>query len=62
MEESIKKEIREELESYGLTEEDLTAEELKELENEIKAQRDGYMILDGVFSDPEILMRALRKR
>lgn len=61
MEENIKKKIREELESYGLTEKDLSSEELKALEDEIKAKEDGYMILDGVLSDPEILMRSYRK-
>ena len=61
MGEDIKKEIREELESYRLTEEDLTPDELKALEDEIKAKKEGYTILDGVLSDPDILMRSFKK-
>lgn len=45
--------IKEELDTYGLSIEDLTEEELEELKREIMAKEEGHSILDGVlFSIP----------
>lgn len=40
--------IKNELEAYGLSIEDLTKDELEELKSEIKAKEDGQTVLDGV--------------
>ena len=42
---------------YGMALEDLTIEERAMLEEEIKAQEKGLVILDGVFSNPSIMYR-----
>lgn len=61
MKDNIKEEIRKELAMYNLTEDDLTPDELKSLEEEIEAKKKGYLILDGVLSDTKILYRPLRR-
>lgn len=40
--------IKNELDAYGLSIEDLTKDELEELKSEIKAKEDGQTVLDGV--------------
>ncbi len=42
--------IKKELDEYGLKLEDLTAEELEELKQEIEEKERGMFILDGVLS------------
>lgn len=49
--------VKQILEEYGLTESQLTKEELDELKEEIKANEEGYLILDGVLSNPELFYR-----
>lgn len=58
----IKKKMIEELASMDLTIDDLTQEELEELKEEIIAKEKGFMILDGVLSNPAILYRRLRPK
>lgn len=53
MEEKIKKL----LEEHGLTESQLTKEELEELKEEIKAREQGFEVLDGVLHNPELYYR-----
>ena len=60
MEEKIKKALAED--GHGLTIDDLTQEELEELKEEIIAKEKGFMILDGVLSNPAILYRRLRPK
>lgn len=57
MKNKIDETIKEKLEFYGLTEEDLTAEEMEELREEVETELEGGMILDGVLFNPEILYR-----
>ena len=45
----------------NLTIEDLTAEELEALKEEIQQQESGCIILDGVLSNPEIFYRKALK-
>ena len=52
-EEEINKLMQEKLKSFDFTEEDLTQEELSELRDEVIAELNGEMVLDGVlFSIP----------
>ena len=44
----MKDKIKQVLEEYGLTESQLTKEELEELKEEIKAREQGFEVLDGV--------------
>lgn len=53
MEEKIKKL----LEEHGLTESQLTKEELEELKGEIKAREQGLMVLDSVLDNPSLFYR-----
>ena len=59
----IKKKMIEQLASIDLTVDDLTQEELEQLEEQIKAEEEngGPCFLDGVLSDPTILFRRLSK-
>ena len=51
MEENIiKRKMEEKIESFGFSKNDLTQEEWSELEDEIKAELDGAIILDGVLT------------
>ena len=50
MEDKIKQILKE----YGLTENQLTKEELEKLKEEIKLRKQGFEILDGVLSNPEL--------
>lgn len=45
------KRIKEKLEEYGFTLEDLTIKELEQLKMEIEQERKGYVILDGVLAN-----------
>ncbi len=49
--------IKQMLDDYGLTESQLTSEELDKLKEEIKAEEEGYSVLDGVLSNPELFFR-----
>ena len=48
------------LENHGLTIDDLTEQELKELKREIKLKERGVCILDGVLSNSEIYYRRFK--
>lgn len=44
----IEKKVKEKLDEYGFVESDLTPSELKELKEEVEAELNGYIVLDGV--------------
>lgn len=52
MENRIAEKVKEKLELYGFTEE-LTSEEMEALRGEVKAELDGYIVLDGVLFNKE---------
>lgn len=54
---NIEEKIQKELESYGFTKDMLTAEELKQLEQEIELKEQGCLILDGVLSTIPVYSR-----
>jgi hypothetical protein len=45
----------------GLDPRILTAEEIKQLEKEMDAEKEGKIVLDGVLSNPELYYRNLKK-
>ena len=49
--------IKQILKKYGLTENQLTKEELEQLKEEIKLRKQGFEILDGVLSNPGLFYR-----
>jgi hypothetical protein len=49
--------IRQQLEEYGLTENQLTKEELEKLKGEIEAKEQGLEVLDGVLDNPSLYYR-----
>lgn len=49
--------IRQALEEYGLTESQLTKEELEKLKEEIKAKEQGLVVLDSVLDNPSLFYR-----
>lgn len=49
--------IKQELEEYGLTIDQLTKEELQRLTQEIELRDKGIDVLDGVLSDPSLMYR-----
>lgn len=49
--------VKQMLEDYGLTENQLTKEELDKLKEEIKAKEEGRMVLDSVLDNPELFYR-----
>ncbi len=49
--------IKQVLEENGLTESQLTKEELEELKEEIKAREQGLMVLDSVLDNPSLYYR-----
>lgn len=49
--------VKQMLEDYGLTENQLTDEELDKLKEEIKAKEEGRMVLDSVLDNPELFYR-----
>lgn len=49
--------VKQMLEDYGLTESQLTKEELDKLKEEIKAKEEGRMVLDSVLDNPELFYR-----
>lgn len=53
----MKDKVKQMLEDYGLTESQLTKEELDELKEEIKAKEEGLMVLDSVLDNPELFYR-----
>ena len=55
------KRIKEKLEDYGLSIEDLTQEELEELKVEIKKEDRGMIIIDGVLSGITIYGKIKKK-
>lgn len=46
--------VKERLAEFGLTEDLLTADELKQLKEEIQAEEKGFLTLDGVLSNPAL--------
>lgn len=46
--------IKQALEEYGLTESQLTKEELEKLKEEIKAKEQGLVVLDSVLDNPSL--------
>lgn len=48
--------VKQRLEECGLTESQLT-KELNKVKEEIKAKEEGYSVLDGVLSNPELFFR-----
>lgn len=53
MEEKVRKVLAE----HGLTESQLTKEELEELKEEIKAKEQGLVVLDSVLDNPSLFYR-----
>lgn len=49
--------VKQMLEDYGLTESQLTKEELDKLKEEIKTKEEGRMVLDSVLDNPELFYR-----
>ena len=49
--------IKQMLDDYGLTESQLTCEELDKLKEEIKAKEQGMCILDSVLDNPSLFYR-----
>ena len=49
--------IKQVLEKYGLTESQLTKEELEKLKEEIVAKEQGFEVLDGVLATPSLYYR-----
>ena len=58
MEDKIKQILKE----YGLTENQLTKEELEKLKEEIKLRKQGFEILDGVLSNPKLFYRQSKQQ
>ena len=46
----MEEKIKQKLDEYDLTIDDLTSEELERLKEEIRMEEKGYVILDGVLS------------
>lgn len=57
----MEEKIKEELKVYGLEVEDLTEDELKQLQEEIKSKGNGDMILDGVLSTINVYERMAKR-
>lgn len=53
--------IKQMLDNYGLTESQLTCEELDKLKEEIKAKEQGMCILDSVLDNPSLYYREKNK-
>lgn len=49
--------IKQMLDDYGLTESQLTSEELDKLKEEIKAKEQGKVVLDSVLDNPSLFYR-----
>lgn len=49
--------IKQMLDDYGLTESQLTNEELDKLKEEIKAKEQGKVVLDSVLDNPSLFYR-----
>ena len=49
--------IKQMLEENGLTESQLTSEELDKLKEEIKAREQGFAVLDSVLDNPSLFYR-----
>lgn len=49
--------IKQMLDDYGLTESQLTSEELDKLKEEIKAKEQGLIVLDSVLDNPSLFYR-----
>lgn len=54
-------EIKEALQPYNLTPDQLTVAELESLKNEILARKEGATILDSVLDNPALYYRHLKK-
>lgn len=55
--ENMEDKVKKALEEYGLTEDQLTKEELEELKEEIRIKESGRMILDSVLDNPALYYR-----
>ena len=58
---SYDKQINARLAPFGLTVNDLTADEVKRAREEQKERNKGVLLTDGVLTNPEIISRALKK-
>lgn len=58
---TLEQKINARLAPFGLTVEDITADELKRAREEQKERNKGHTVLDGVLTSPEIISRALKK-
>ena len=58
----IERLIKKKCKEAGISPNVLTEEERAELIDEIKAEQQGYFILDGVLSNPEIFSREFDKQ
>lgn len=54
---NIEKRIDEELDVVGLTRDNLTQSELEQLREQLENEEKGIYTMDGVLSDPNILLR-----
>ena len=57
----IEKLIKRKCKEVGISPDILTEEERDELIDEIKEEQQGFFILDGVLSNPEIFLRKFNK-
>lgn len=55
----MEEKIRKKLEEHDIPMEALTPEEIEQLKDEIRAEEDGFIVLDGVLSDPELQIRSM---
>lgn len=55
----MEEKIRKKLEEHDIPIEVLTPEEIEQLKDEIRAEEEGYVVLDGVLFDPELQIRAM---
>ena len=53
--------LKEYVKQNGYKVSDLTDEELKQAQDELEIINNGGEVLDGVFSDPELIYRKMRK-
>ncbi len=60
-EEDLDERVRQELAAHYLTENDLTKEELEELREEVRCREQGGEMLDGFWTNFEVIFRGLRK-
>ena len=55
----MEEKIRKKLEEHDIPKEVQTPAEIEQLKDEIRAEEDGYVVLDGVLFNPELQIRAM---